>query len=888
MYHFVKLLPLFIFLSAFYWVNAQTPISLSGKVTDKTTGQALPYATIKLVGTSIGTTTNQAGNFVFRIPSAISNPVVAFSYLGYQSVRLEGQNRNQHQLTITLEPNAVKLKEVVVRPIDPLQIITKSLEKLAKNYASQPYKAEGFQREYVTAGHSVIQLLEVAFRSAGSTQTQSTTVLEAQYVEDKKEKAPLWNPSRGGFYTLGWTSVTGIESPSPTTFLGVELKKTSDLSRYYTFEFKNTIRLDGKEVYVIGFDQKRQVKKPLLTGTIYIDAESDAIVKLEHQVSLHGLSYLKAHQTWGGLTISKSPKRLAVQQDRWVTTYKQFGQKWYLSSLVIDTDFSASLVVMGLVQARKDSLRLHSERIVTTIDTTTVADLKATSNIADVGSIPTLQNFIKKEYENRTTTWDNVNYIQSDTALAGLACQLKAKNEQWEVENRKRTVEKVLTRQAYTARQLTEDLAYLRESLEKIHPGLNWYTDKASLDRAFGQLRSKLPKTSSEAEFYQLLSPLIEQIHCGHTELYPSKATQDYQALVGKAFPLNLWITGDSAVVSQGYGAIPKGATVVSINGYDQTETIRRIRSVIASDGYNQTYKSFRLQHEFPALFARHVQPADTFAVKFRNLSGQIRTIRLAGGKRTTPTSQYATAQIHDSLQTVVLTIPSFGASQNFPDFLNETFIKIAQRQITTLVIDLRNNQGGSDDYGALLYAYLTDQPFPYYRRISVATIDSSLLNRLSVDDAPLLRVLPNYLSSVQKQDGVYAYTNHPNLGLQQPRPNGFKGTVYVLINGGTFSAAAEFAAIVRSHKRGIFIGEEAGGGYFGNCSLATPLLTLPNSKLRLAVPLARYELAVSPEGSVGHGVLPDHETIYRLEDLLSNMDKELKYGLDLIRKTKN
>lgn len=884
----MKLFPLFLLLAAFYSVNAQTPLSLSGKVTDQTTGQALPYATIQLVGTSLGTTTNQTGNFVFKIPAAVANPVVAFSYLGYQSVRVDGQNRNQHPLTIALEPYAVKLTEAVVRPVDPLTIITQSLEKLAQNYASQPYKAEGFQREYIRAGQSVIQLLEVAFRSAGSTPTQSTTVLDAQYVEDKQEKAPLWHPSRGGFYTLGWTSVSGVESPRPTTFLGVELKKTSDLARYYTFAFKNTIPLDGKQVYVIGFEQKRQVKKPLLTGTIYIDAESDAIVKLEHQVSPPGLAYLKAHQTWGGLVISKSPKRLHVQQDRWVTTYKQFGQKWYLSSLVIDTDFSASLVVMGLVQARKDSLRLHSERIVTTIDTTTVADLKATSNIADVGSLPTLQNFIKKEYENRTTTWDNVNYLQSDTALAGLARQLKAKNEQWAVQMRKRTVEKMLTRQAYTARQLTEDLAYLQESLEKIHPGLYWYTDKASLDRAFSQLRSTLPKTTSEAEFYQLLSPLIEQIHCGHTELYPAKATEEYRALVGKDFPLDLWIRGDSAVVSQEHGGIPSGATVVAINGHDQTQTIRRMRATIASDGYNQTYKSFRLQHEFPTLFARHVQPADSFAVTFRELSGQIRTTRLAGQEPISSTSDHATAQIIDSLQTLVLKLPSFASSQDFPSFLRETFQKIAQRRITTLVIDLRNNQGGQDDYGALLYAYLTDQPFPYYRRISVATTDSSLLNRLSVDDAPLLHVLPNYLSSVQKQDGVYAYTNHPNLGLQQPQPNGFNGTVYVLINGGTFSAAAELAAIIRSHKRGLFIGEEAGGGYWGNCSLATPLLTLPHSKLRLAVPLARYELAVSSAGPVGHGVRPDHETIYQLADLSSNRDKALTYCLDLIRKAKN
>ncbi len=132
----------------------------------------------------------------------------------------------------------------------------------------------------------------------------------------------------------------------------------------------------------------------------------------------------------------------------------------------------------------------------------------------------------------------------------------------------------------------------------------------------------------------------------------------------------------------------------------------------------------------------------------------------------------------------MVLKIPSFATSQDFPGFLSETFRNIAEQQIKTLVIDLRNNQGGRDEYGALLYTYLTDQPFRYYNRISVATTDTSLLNRLTIGGLPLLNVVPDYLTSIQPTNGAYAYTNHANLSLQQPQPNGFKGTVYVLING--------------------------------------------------------------------------------------------------------
>ncbi len=776
----MKLIPLLLLLLVFPPADAQTHITLSGKVTDKTTGAALPYAPIRLAGTSIGTTSNQTGGFIFRIPAGTPGRVVSFSYLGYQSVELNWQNRDQHGLAIALEPKPVDLQEVTVRPPDPLQIVIRSLEKVARNYPSEPYKAEGFQREYVTADRSVIQLLEVAFRSVGAGQSQSTTILDARYLEDKKVKAPLWSPSRGGFYTFGWTNISGTELPDPKMFLGITPKKKSDLARYYTFDFRQMSILDSKEVYVIDFDQKKQVRKPLLKGTIYIDAESDAIVRLEHQVSPRGLRFLKTHQSWGGQTISRSPKRLTVGQDRWVTTYRQFGKKWYLSSLVIDTDFSAALVFMGLVQGRMDSLKLHSERIVTAIDTTTTASTVTAADggtgIADVGNIPTLQNFIKKEYENKESAWANVNFIRSDTALADVARRLRISNGQWEAERRKHLTGKALARQVYTARQLTEDLAYLRESLEKIHPGINWYTDKSSLDRAFDQLQGKLAKTTSEADFFRQLSPLIEQIHCSHTVLYPSLATEEYNALFTREFPLDLWIAGDTALVCKDFGGITRGSELVSVNGHNLPEVIRQIRAAVASDGYNQTYKSFLLRQRFPALFARYVQPADTFEVKIRDQSRQMRTVRLAGRERTDSDSGYATARIHEPLQTMILKIPSLATDQDFPGFLAETFRRIAERQIRTLVIDLRDNQGGRDEYGALLYAYLASEPFRYYRRISVATTDTALLNRLSVGDLPLLKAAPGYLAGIREADGGYVYTNHSGLDLQQPRPDGFSG----------------------------------------------------------------------------------------------------------------
>ncbi|MBC8082876.1 MAG: hypothetical protein H7Z21_06640, partial [Hymenobacter sp.] len=43
---------------------------------------------------------------------------------------------------------------------------------------------------------------------------------------------------------------------------------------------------------------------------------------------------------------------------------------------------------------------------------------------------------------------------------------------------------------------------------------------------------------------------------------------------------------------------------------------------------------------------------------------------------------------------------------------------------------------------------------------------------------------------------------------IQKPNENSYNGKLFILINGLSFSAAAEFCSIVRSNQRGKFIGE--------------------------------------------------------------------------------
>jgi hypothetical protein len=172
----------------------------------------------------------------------------------------------------------------------------------------------------------------------------------------------------------------------------------------------------------------------------------------------------------------------------------------------------------------------------------------------------------------------------------------------------------------------------------------------------------------------------------------------------------------------------------------------------------------------------------------------------------------------------------------------------------------LRNNGGGRDQYGALLVSYLSDKPFRYFDHINIKTISPSAAFKAHSDWSVEFEAKLQD-GTVISPSGGYLVTPklHPCLSEQMPGKYPFLGKVFVLINGGTFSTAADFCAVAHHLKRAMFIGEETGGGYYGNNSGPDPRVTLPNSKLRVRVPMYEYWNAVSDYAGNRRGTIPDY-----------------------------
>jgi len=138
----------------------------------------------------------------------------------------------------------------------------------------------------------------------------------------------------------------------------------------------------------------------------------------------------------------------------------------------------------------------------------------------------------------------------------------------------------------------------------------------------------------------------------------------------------------------------------------------------------------------------------------------------------------------------------------------------------------------------------------------------------------------------MKSPDGGYLVTpaSHPGVAEQQPNANPFRGRVVVLIDGGTFSTAADVAAQLRSAGHAMFVGEETGGGYEGNTSGLNASIVLPNSRLRTKIMMYGYWNAVRKPEVRGRGTMPDHVVARRTADVLAGVDPQLKRALGLLR----
>jgi hypothetical protein len=447
------------------------------------------------------------------------------------------------------------------------------------------------------------------------------------------------------------------------------------------------------------------------------------------------------------------------------------------------------------------------------------------------------------------------------------------------------------------AEALQADLRVLWDILAEGHGAFDRYTPEGELRKSFDAVGRGLTGPLTEIDFYARLLPLIAEIKDGHTRLsLPSEAGADLDSRPVH-IPLGPRFLGDRTYVLRDLSpdrGIGEGAELLAIDGHPVTDIISALLPLVPSDAGIRTAKLRRLESAgtFGRLLALRFGRRESYRVRFRPFRSQevheaVVAGMTAGDLARTLGQRYpGTAERRPNYElafkgpAAVLTIRQFADGPDksrppFAEFLAAAFSSLEAKKTPGLIIDLRGNGGGLDEYGKFLFAHIMDRPFLYYWKIETKK-DRYDFFRYTDETPESAQELAKPLRP--NAQGRFDVVGHPNRGLQATRKPHFSGRVAVLIDGGSSSTTGETISAFHYYKKAVFFGEEGGAGYYGTTSFLVTA-TLPASRIQVRLPLVLCGMAV--EGyPKGRGLGPDFPVTPTIEDLMAGRDPVMERAL--------
>ena len=148
----------------------------------------------------------------------------------------------------------------------------------------------------------------------------------------------------------------------------------------------------------------------------------------------------------------------------------------------------------------------------------------------------------------------------------------------------------------------------------------------------------------------------------------------------------------------------------------------------------------------------------------------------------------------------------------------------------------------------------------------------------------PVLWLVSLYTTLVTTQNDQNEYELHvPFSRVKIEEDLVYNGNLYVIINGGSYSASSLISTNLQANKRAFFVGEETGGDFNGTVAGLMPKFKLPNSKLTMSVGTV-YLSPLEIRQEIGRGIFPNKEIKQTLKSKIKNQDVELIWILNDIK----
>ena len=458
-----------------------------------------------------------------------------------------------------------------------------------------------------------------------------------------------------------------------------------------------------------------------------------------------------------------------------------------------------------------------------------------------------------------------------------------------------------------SVKSMHDDLTILWSAIKEMHPGYGIYTTTDSLQEVYNKTYEAIQTPLTESQFITVIYPFLCSLRCGHTQIKHSgnyrppinaKATQlPFEVLVRNH---KAWITTHQT------DQLNTGDEIISLNEVPVATIINHGYDFYGDDGYNETFKELFLSEYdgFEDVCNKYYHWQEPYQVKLRTSSGAVKIVQVKETKNDVPADRpvqkidnYANwitdKNIPDSRLRFLKNAPV--ALFQSPPFayadtlvFKDAFKLIHQKDIKTLILDIRHNSGGDIRVATQLLSYLADGPFRMVKDVKSRLPNPALNNFTRYFDTLITQGFMLGFKPGYKEGPWYHIESKPAFGnlygpFSPDKTDHFNGKLLVLIDGATFSSGALFAAAVKAQRKGVvFVGRETAGSEEGCNGVTLQKLTLPNTKIVVDFPWMRViSMAKSP--IPGRGIIPDYPVNYSPNDIVTQNDLDLKKALSII-----
>lgn len=413
----------------------------------------------------------------------------------------------------------------------------------------------------------------------------------------------------------------------------------------------------------------------------------------------------------------------------------------------------------------------------------------------------------------------------------------------------------------YTQNELLEDFDNLYETILKEHPQI--FTNKKELENLKNIQRNKI-KDMSKYEFIKLVSPLIAKINCGHSTIDLNFEKDDKIINEANFLPIQVKVIDNKIYLIKDYteNTITPGSEIHAINNKKSENIIKEFYNSIPSDGEINSIKEIILNTgiRFNYLYYFFIDNSKQYNINY-SLPGESSKLqinlnsnnyeKLIKNYESSPFKNEPNINVKYEINDkyALLSIPHFiyyeeEEKKEFDNIIDSFFLELKETNVNKLILDLRGNDGGDPFAGNKLLSYLLSKPFKYFS-----------------DETP-------YYTELKKQSEINS--------------NSFKGELYTLIDGGSFSTTGHVISLLQDQNRGKFIGNESGAGFI--CSDYSQDKTLSNSGIKFRLATLTFSTNVKGQ-QLGRGIIPDVHIKYSISDYLEKRDLEIDYIVSHINK---